>query len=201
MSSTARIRVRRGTAAAWTAANPILALGELGFETDTKKFKLGDGILAWNALAYYIEGISTRGQASRTTDGVVNSLTQGVYKSTGLTATFDSATAYGMSLGTTDLFGLKNTSGATQLMLVYASVDASDGNNKQLGIKLAKNGTVIDQSEARTYTGNSSSEAHMVTSWMVSMAANDEVSIFIANHSGTDAITIKRARLLATEVH
>jgi len=30
-----KIQVRRGTAAQWTAANPILIIGELGFETDT----------------------------------------------------------------------------------------------------------------------------------------------------------------------
>ena len=44
---------RRGTAAQWTAANPVLAVGELGYETDTKKWKRGDGATAWAALAYY----------------------------------------------------------------------------------------------------------------------------------------------------
>lgn len=47
-----RIIQRNGTAAQWTTANPILAEGEMGLETDTKKFKIGDGVLAWNALAY-----------------------------------------------------------------------------------------------------------------------------------------------------
>ena len=46
-----RIQLRRGTAAEWTAANPILAVGELGLETDTERFKIGTGA-AWNALAY-----------------------------------------------------------------------------------------------------------------------------------------------------
>ena len=44
---------RRGTAAQWTAANPVLAMGELGFETDTTRWKRGDGVTAWTALAYY----------------------------------------------------------------------------------------------------------------------------------------------------
>lgn len=47
-----RIQVRRGTAAAWTTANPILAEGEIGFETDTLKIKCGNGLTAWNSLAY-----------------------------------------------------------------------------------------------------------------------------------------------------
>lgn len=47
-----RIQLRRGTAAEWTAANPTLAVGELGLETDTEQFKIGTGSTAWNALAY-----------------------------------------------------------------------------------------------------------------------------------------------------
>jgi len=47
-----RIQFRRGTAAEWTSANPTLAAGELGYETDTAKFKLGDGSTAWTSLDY-----------------------------------------------------------------------------------------------------------------------------------------------------
>ena len=43
---------RRGTAAEWLSANPILSAGEIGVETDTFKFKIGDGILAWDVLKY-----------------------------------------------------------------------------------------------------------------------------------------------------
>jgi hypothetical protein len=39
----AKIQMRRGTAAEWSAANPILAQGELAFETDTRVTKIGDG--------------------------------------------------------------------------------------------------------------------------------------------------------------
>jgi hypothetical protein len=46
------IQLRRGTAAQWTSANPTLAAGEAGFETDTGKFKLGNGSQAWTALKY-----------------------------------------------------------------------------------------------------------------------------------------------------
>lgn len=43
---------RRGTAAQWTSANTVLASGELGLETNTGFFKIGDGTTAWNSLAY-----------------------------------------------------------------------------------------------------------------------------------------------------
>jgi hypothetical protein len=45
------IRFRRGTEAAWTAADPVLDEGEPGFETDTNVLKLGDGATAWSALS------------------------------------------------------------------------------------------------------------------------------------------------------
>ena len=46
------IKSRRDTAENWRTANPTLAEGELGFETDTKRYKLGDGKSAWNDLDY-----------------------------------------------------------------------------------------------------------------------------------------------------
>lgn len=49
---TSRLQNRRDTAANWTSNNPTLAAGEIGYETDTSKFKIGDGSTAWNALAY-----------------------------------------------------------------------------------------------------------------------------------------------------
>ena len=48
-----RMQQRRGTAAQWTAANPILAAGEIGFETDTSKFKMGNGSSTWSNLTYF----------------------------------------------------------------------------------------------------------------------------------------------------
>jgi hypothetical protein len=47
-----QLQQRRGTAASWTSTNPTLAAGEIGFETDTGKFKIGNGSTAWAALAY-----------------------------------------------------------------------------------------------------------------------------------------------------
>jgi hypothetical protein len=46
------VQVRRATAAAASASNPILAEGEIGLETDTGKFKFGDGSTAWTSLPY-----------------------------------------------------------------------------------------------------------------------------------------------------
>ena len=47
-----KIQLRRDVASAWTSANPTLSAGELALETDTAKYKIGDGTTAWTSLAY-----------------------------------------------------------------------------------------------------------------------------------------------------
>ena len=47
-----QIQLRRDTAADWTSNNPTMAAGEFGWESDTNRFKIGDGSNAWNSLAY-----------------------------------------------------------------------------------------------------------------------------------------------------
>jgi hypothetical protein len=49
-----RMQQRRGTAAQWIAASPVvLEAGEIGFETDTNQFKIGDGSTEWASLSYF----------------------------------------------------------------------------------------------------------------------------------------------------
>jgi hypothetical protein len=83
MAVQTRIQVRRGTLSQWNAAaatlgNGILYQGEIGYETDTGRFKIGDGSTAWATLNY----------------GSVRSVT-GV---SGIIATTDSAGAVTISL-------------------------------------------------------------------------------------------------------
>ena len=64
---TTRIKFRRDTAANWTAENPVLALGEPGFEQDTNKLKIGDGETAWSLLDY-----ASGGSDSLTSDHAIS---------------------------------------------------------------------------------------------------------------------------------
>lgn len=48
-----QVQIRRDTLANWSSANPILLDGELGWEYDTARLKIGDGATAWNLLAYF----------------------------------------------------------------------------------------------------------------------------------------------------
>lgn len=56
-----KLKMRRGTAAEWTSQNPVLSSGEIGYETDTNKFKIGNGATAWTALTDYFQVASGSG--------------------------------------------------------------------------------------------------------------------------------------------
>lgn len=82
MPRLADIRLRKQTAAQWTAVNPTLGEGEPGIETDTLKLKVGDGVKAWTALDYVGAGTAQNSlkyagrslfvQASAPTTGMVS---------------------------------------------------------------------------------------------------------------------------------
>jgi len=82
MAVVTQIQLRRDTAANWTSTNPTLASGEMGFETDTGKAKIGNGSSTWTALSYAVTG------AAGTVTSVVGGtgLTGGTITSTGTLA-------------------------------------------------------------------------------------------------------------------
>jgi hypothetical protein len=81
MAVVTQFQFRRGTASQWTSANPTLASGEFGYETDTGKAKIGNGSTAWNSLSYALTGatgdVTTTGVqtlTNKTISGASNTL-------------------------------------------------------------------------------------------------------------------------------
>lgn len=72
------IQLRGDTAANWASVNPILAHRELGLDLDTYQFKVGDGILPWNDLEYYLTGPSGPQGPPGISDQVFNEIPTGV---------------------------------------------------------------------------------------------------------------------------
>jgi len=81
--STVRIQVRRGLSSEWTAANPVLAAGEMGVETNTNKFKFGNGTDAWTALSYAASDAAAIGEISQ------DAINQALLVGAGLTKTYN----------------------------------------------------------------------------------------------------------------
>jgi len=78
-----KIQLRRGTATQWTTANPVLAAGEVGYETDTGNIKVGTGTAgsgAWNNLPYYQLPRVSVDPATTSNLNAANYLVQGIYR-------------------------------------------------------------------------------------------------------------------------
>jgi len=72
-----KIQHRRDTSTNWTAANPLLAQGEVGYEYDTGKFKVGNGTSFWSSLPYSSGTTGPTGAAATVAVGTTNTLTPG----------------------------------------------------------------------------------------------------------------------------
>ncbi|MFN9301734.1 MAG: hypothetical protein ACK6DA_03075, partial [Candidatus Kapaibacterium sp.] len=113
-----QFQFRRGLSTEWTTANPILASGEMGIETDTDLFKIGDGSTTWNLLPYGgLQGTTgPQGVAGATGSTGIIGLT-GATGQIGLTGATGIQGIIGASgsTGTIGLTGATGTQGVTGL--------------------------------------------------------------------------------------
>ena len=120
-----RMQQRRGTAAQWTAANPILAAGEIGFETDTSKFKMGNGSSTWSALQYFANAAELAAVIDGAPD-LLNTLNE-------LAAAMgdDPAFITNHTTATTNVHGIASTSALATTAAVNTAISISAGASAQ----------------------------------------------------------------------
>lgn len=127
------IQSRRGTAAQWTSANPTLAAGEAGYETDTGALKMGDGVTAWTALGYVVgKPIAYTPSWSNVTLG--SSSTSGRYMRVGKMVVFRADLTTGASFAIT---------GSVQLTLPVTAVGSVFGSQFSVWFRDAGTATYI----------------------------------------------------------
>jgi hypothetical protein len=141
MAVVTQIQIRRGTAAQWTSANPTLASAEFGYETDTGKFKIGDGSTAWNSLGYKASGTVTSITAG-------TGLSGGTITGSG-TIAIDTATTVDVSTAQT-LTNKTLTSPTLNAPLINLSLNAQTGTTYTF--VLADNGKLVTASNASAQT-------------------------------------------------
>jgi hypothetical protein len=151
------------------------------------------GTLETSTVTYY-------GQVGKQSQSTITISTAGTYQSTGITATLDTLANSGISLGTTDAFAVKNTSGETRVFQITASMDCLTAADAAIGIKLALNGTPIDASDCRAWAVEDYT-AKLVTTWLIELDDDDEVALFVANHTDTADVTFLRGRVVAATVN
>jgi len=179
-----RMQQRRGTAAQWISTNsgngPILNAGEIGYETDTNKFKIGDGTNHWINLDYFVDANST------------------VNPSFGSSITFEGATAdsYETTLQVTDptadrTITFPDATGTVQLRVTDVSdteIGYLDGVTSAIQTQLDDKSTA---SKTETFTNKSISlGSNTVTSTLAQL--NTAISdADVASLAGTETLTNK----------
>jgi len=169
-----RMQQRRGTAAQWTSANPILNAGEMGWESDTNKFKIGDGTNHWADLDYFIDQSSTANPAF------------------GSSITFEGATsnAYETTLAVTDptadrTITLPDATGTIVVADGSGNVTIS-GNLTVTGNTTSVNQTEINVTNAFVFEG-ATANAYETTLSIVEPTADR--TIYLKDADGTLAFT------------
>jgi hypothetical protein len=170
---TTRIKTRHDTAANWLSVNPVLALGEAGVETDTRKVKYGDGVTSWTDLLYASEPNQFDYQF---TDGVNNNSWHVVTVTGAKEFDYDTpGHKYTVIANTGTLTGVTSYSvDSTVYNMEYVDVAIANGSNIHIYVnndhssRISVN-TVNTTSTVNTYTFNFSTP--------ISVAPGDEVTI------------------------
>ena len=161
----ARIVIRNNTAANFTAVNPILLKGEMGLETDTRKFKFGDGVTTWNSLPYasvnpaVVQTVNPAASNSSHDVGTiwVNSSTK---KSFILTDNTSGAAIWGQLITTEDVSGAGD-----MLKTTFATIDPAAGY-----VDKAKVADKLNTARSISLTGDGSGSANFDGSANISIA-------------------------------
>jgi hypothetical protein len=135
--------------------------------------------------------ISIQGNTTETDIVTMNAFVQA-----GIVGTLDTLTDIDFTALGSGKFGMIYNGASTRTFWITGSFDATAGNNQTLAIRIAKNGTSIPETECRAFTGSSGAEAKLVTTWMIELSTGNEITLLIANTSGTTDATIRRGRLV-----
>ena len=217
-----KIQLRRDTAANWTSANPTLSSGELGYETDTGKFKIGNAAgTAWTSLSY--AAVTAYGDLSGTPSAytlptATTSVLGGV-KVDGTTVTIASgvisasASSYTLPTATTSVLGGVKVDGSSitissgvisstySYTLPAASVSVLGGVRLGTGVNLDANGFLISDVKlsSNTFTGTQDLGGNLLT--QPKLQAYRETSTAPTISSGTLTLDLSGSNFFAVSLN
>lgn len=191
-----RMQQRRGTAAQWTAANPVLAAGEIGFETDTNKFKMGNGSSAWSALQYFANAAELAAIIDSAPEALntLNELAAAIGDDANFVGTVTSHTS-----ATTNVHGIVNTATLATTSALTASATqvaldaAADATSKANAAQAAAEATASADATAKANAAELSAIQTAATASDAKVAAH--------NTDTTDVHGIADTSLLATKTY
>lgn len=182
---TSRLQNRRDTAANWTANNPTLAAGELGLETDTAKFKMGNGSTAWNSLAYAYTAGAAGTQGTTGTQGTVGP--QGTTGLQGTTGTQGITGTQGLTgiQGVQGVQGVLGTTGAGGVEAINAQV----GTTYTFVLSDKDDLVTANNAAAQTYTIPLNSSVAFVTGTLINIIQIGVGQVTVQGISGVTVLS------------
>lgn len=162
------IQQRTDTAANWTSANPILLSGEIGWESDTNKSKLGNGTTAWASLPY----TASSGSGTLTSLTVTGNTVLGDLISAD-TVTFTSRIASHLIPSADDTYDIGTTTGPFEWRDLYidgtANIDTGSIDVASIGALTVTGATALN---GATTIGDAAGDALTVTPSAVTWSNN-----------------------------
>jgi hypothetical protein len=192
----AQIQFRRATAAEWVTANPILAAGEPGMETDTGVYKIGDGTTAWTSLAKLVSASTFNAKGDiivATGDNIPARLAVGT---NGQVLRADSTTATGLAWGESG----GGTGILTPVIAAPVALSADHGPSVQVvasgfqvqDVGLAHKNTdwqVASDSGFATIIATSLADVSNLTTWLVSLPQNSTLHVRVRYRATNDVVS------------
>ena len=196
-----RMQQRRGTAAQWISSNegagPILNAGEIGWESDTNKFKIGDGVNNWSNLDYFADINSTVNPAfgtSITFEGATADSYETTFQVTDPTA--DRTITLPDATGTVALTSDITVTASSTTTLSNKSI--SLGSNTVTST-LAQLNTAISDADVASLAGTETLTNKTLTSPVISSITNGAATLTLPTSTGTIALTSDIAAGIVTE--
>jgi hypothetical protein len=182
-----RIQNRRGTASEWTSANPVLASGEFAWESDTNRFKIGNGTSNWTDLDYFIDANSISNPAFGTSI-VFEGATADSYETTLQITdpTADRTITLPDSTGTVALTSDITATASSTTTLSNKSISLAT--NTVTGTKAEFNSAMSDADFA-TLDGTETLINKTLTSPVISSITNGAATLTLPTTTGTLALT------------
>jgi len=196
-----KIQIRRDTASNWTSINPTLSIGELGFETNTGKVKVGTGSATWTALPYvgaisgvsdteigYLDGVTSAIQtqidakanssdiAELAQDAIATAIAAGTHSN--ITITYDDATnkfTFAAENGVADSTTDNLTEGSTNKY--FTDERAQDAIGNAVGTGLTYNDTTGAISPDLTYLVDKTTAQTLTNKTLTSPKINEDVAL------------------------
>jgi hypothetical protein len=205
-----RMQQRRGTAAQWISTNagagPVLNAGEIGWESDTNKFKIGDGVNNWTSLDYFADVDSTVNPAfgtSITFEGATADSYETILQVTDPTAdrTITLPNATGTVITTGNLSDITNIGVFTSTITMEGAtandheltISAGDPTADRTATFPDATGTIVLDSATQTLTNKT------LTTPVISSITNGAATLTLPTSTGTIALTSDIAAGVVTE--